>query len=283
MDVVVDIGAARNPDEIVTFLRASSSNRVVLTHLFGVESHKGDFFGNSRANYSAFAAFPSQVVLLKEDQEIVRLSPRKRGIRGRLICWKRTKFFPQFLEERLSERPASPCPETAALISERIASYYENLLKHVEESRHSISQNVKIYDKDDLKAIRRGESWPIQIAIDIVGNTIREAEDILRAEGIVGSKLTYEELAYSFIFRYLLCVRVLDFDWISRGGHESVSAKRLCNDYIDANYAAYATFFDYLGTRDEKLKRVYINAQWLMRNIVFPGVAVEKSDPTKYG
>ena len=60
---------------------------------------------------------------------------------------------------------------------------------------------------------------------------------------------------------------LLALQWISDGGPGTVKRKRLQNDYIDMHYVAYATFYDGLLTRDTKMKGIYEETCFVLKNV----------------
>lgn len=73
---------------------------------------------------------------------------------------------------------------------------------------------------------------------------------------------------FSFQFRYSLCTYSLVLKWIMKDGYNNVSNDKLRNDFIDMVYAAYATFFDGIITKDKKLLEIYQFARWLIDEVV---------------
>ena len=73
---------------------------------------------------------------------------------------------------------------------------------------------------------------------------------------------------FSFQFRYSLCSYSLALKWIMDGGYDSISNDKLRNDFIDMVYAAYATFFDGIITKDKKLLEIYQFARWQLTEVV---------------
>ncbi len=73
-----------------------------------------------------------------------------------------------------------------------------------------------------------------------------------------------ENAIYGFPFRFALTGYGVAIWWIKAGGHQTVAAHRLRNDLTDAVYAAYATFFDGILTKDKKLGEVYVFAKTVL-------------------
>ena len=53
---------------------------------------------------------------------------------------------------------------------------------------------------------------------------------------------SFKHLPNTLIFRFSMCMYLLFLEWISVGGPIKVSTKRVRNDMVDMNFAAYATF-----------------------------------------
>lgn len=74
----------------------------------------------------------------------------------------------------------------------------------------------------------------------------------------------YAELPNTFIFRAALCTYLLALEWSARGGAKDATPEKLRNDFVDMNFAAYATYFDGLMTTDAKVHRIHKEARlWL--------------------
>ena len=79
-----------------------------------------------------------------------------------------------------------------------------------------------------------------------------------------------KDAMYSFPFRFALCSYALALHWATSAGHQTATVERLRNDFTDATYASYATFFDGLITLDRKLSEFYNISEWMLRNLFFP-------------
>lgn len=73
------------------------------------------------------------------------------------------------------------------------------------------------------------------------------------------------DAVYSLPLRFALANAVVAFHWGKKGGLKTVDLKRLQNDITDASYVAYATFYDGIVTRDDKMEEVYVNTCNLLR------------------
>ena len=72
---------------------------------------------------------------------------------------------------------------------------------------------------------------------------------------------------HSFPLRFAVCSYVLALHWMVKGGYQSAAPQTLRNDFIDATYASYATFYDGLLTLDRKLNDIHRLSRWTLRNL----------------
>jgi hypothetical protein len=78
------------------------------------------------------------------------------------------------------------------------------------------------------------------------------------AEGSDAAALSpLSEAVHALAFRFGWAGYVLALWWIRNGGIESANDDTLCNDILDAQQAAVATYFDGLLTKDVKLQSIY--------------------------
>ena len=76
-----------------------------------------------------------------------------------------------------------------------------------------------------------------------------------------------KELPNYFIFRGALCAHLLALDWITFAGAKGAKdAKTITirNDMVDANFVAFATYFDGLLSSDKKCKRIHSHARKIL-------------------
>jgi hypothetical protein len=62
-------------------------------------------------------------------------------------------------------------------------------------------------------------------------------------------------------------MNILAHWWISVGGAKKVKPDKLRNDLVDVIFAAYATYFDGILSKDEKANAIYSDALWMLTNV----------------
>jgi hypothetical protein len=78
------------------------------------------------------------------------------------------------------------------------------------------------------------------------------------------------EAVHTLAFRYGCAGYLLALWWIRNGGIESANDDTLCNDILDAQQAALATYFDGLLTKDVKLQSIYKETRAYIDMLVEP-------------
>ena len=231
-----------------------------------MESFKGSATVKLRNSLRVLAQRPDQVVVLKATPEILLLRPRKTGVQSRLVDRKQTAGFLAYCRAILDghAHPADVAYDIA--VKEATAqAHFTKLSKSIETVRSGMVKLIQGYPADELKRLRLREvisdAFQDRIINDILALTARTFRD-----AGLGLPLA-TDAAYSFQFRHALCSYVLVLNWAANSGYQTVAADRLRNDFIDAVYAAYATFFDGLITQDKKLFDVYRGAKWLLPNV----------------
>lgn len=268
MKKVIDASALRSP-ALRAYLEASPTNFAVLPEMAALESFKGDAAYNLKRSLEILGAFPRQVIVLKPNEEIVKLDPRRKGLHGRLIDERQTANFGKFCRDVLAG-PENNRPVLRDLWQkERRANLrFRQLLHGTEQLRYGIELMQASYLPEDLKALRAkrpiSDAFAERIMKDILMCTAISFRDSI---GRPVDAPMAEEIIYSLQFRYALCCHILAMKWIGDGGHETVPTPKLRNDFSDMNYAAYATFFDGLITEDRKLATVYDVAVWMLANV----------------
>lgn len=280
MKKVVDSSALRSP-LLVTYLTGAPTNIAVVTENLWVELFKGDGATNVERSLRTLADHPKQVIVLKPQAKILKLRPRQAGLQGRLVDEEQTEGFSRYCRalysNRWSEYEARRDRERKQKIANR---KYERGLGSVESIREAINLLKQRCSPEELKALRRKELLPTEFWFRFSDYVFDTAEAFARQQD--WGPVTGETLVYSYTFRYALCALARAVDWISAGGHATAAPETIVNDYTDMAYAAYATFFDGILTRDEKLKEIHAFASRLLHRVFLKAheVSVARSNRT---
>lgn len=144
-------------------------------------------------------------------------------------------------------------------------AHLERMLADAETAGEVINDIVKLYSKEERRAIRIGGTYSSEMIEKTVKNVLQIAAVAFREHPNAFVLPNVADLPNTFIFRAALCTYLLALEWGARGGAKEAGTAKLRNDFVDMNFAAYATYFDGLMTADEKLARIHREARvWLM-------------------
>jgi hypothetical protein len=264
---VVDAGALRSAT-LAEFLRASPRNTAVLTDYASMECFKGDGAVNIRRSLEIISHFPKQVAVLKSTAIISRLRPRKPGLHSRFIDRKQTAGFPRYCSALFV---GTADPEHVAYDTELKSTTSREHFGRLEAKATTIGEAwtalFKSYTAADLKDLRTNQTVSANLSRRIVKDILTVTARCFKNEFGVDKLPLVKDAIYSFPFRFAVCSYVLALHWAVRGGYQTAAAIKLRNDFADATYASYATFFDGLITLDHKLNQIYTLSEWTLRNL----------------
>jgi hypothetical protein len=76
---------------------------------------------------------------------------------------------------------------------------------------------------------------------------------------------TVWELPDTFLFRFAVCAYVQTLRRIRDGGAQDVKADKIANDIVDATFAAHATYFQGLLSKDAKATELHRNVKHVLK------------------
>ena len=266
---VIDAGALRSA-ALEKFLRASRTNTAVITDYASMESFKGDGAVNIRRSLEIISRFPQQVLILKSTAEVCALRPRSSGLHGRLLDRRQTAGFPKYCCA-LFNGVVHPADMAYDIASKSAASREQ--FARMERTAAGISTAwtalFKSYTRDELQALRRQGIISARLANRIIRDVFVVTARFFRDMNSSSDMPSTIDALYSFPFRFALCTYVLALHWAVKGGYQSASTHTIRNDFTDATYASYATFYDGIITLDQKLNEIYMLSRWMLNALFF--------------
>lgn len=243
-------------------LALSPHNEVIFTDFALQEAFKD---ANSKGLHRTFRPvkdFPSQIVALKKTTEICLLEPRSEGSPQRFVDELQSNRLRTYLHDIYSN--AYGVHARIELGSTQAAQRFQILLPAIPQVRKDIAKQIESIPSEDIALLRTENKVTHRLVDMIVQSVIDDTALYLRDIGLQNPIMSYD-IVYSFVLRFVLANHISGLFWGMRGGHASAKDTTLRNDVTDASYAAYATFFDGLITRDDKLSAVYRNTRLLLR------------------
>lgn len=268
MKKIVDANCL-NSELLDEYLHSDSTNMAVLTEFCGMEMYKGDPLKNVCHSVKTLCRYPSQVIVLKGARQIIRENQTPSEI-----------DIDSFMDEDQTEHFAESC-EVIKLAEKGNL----NAIAQIEEHGRNARAEMKRLRQDAITTAKGIEAWidtfnptylrilrkqqPIteELADRIMNDILVFTAFLIRDHPDTTQIPTARELRNAYIFRYSLCGYLLGIDWLSSGGLNSVSPDKLENDLIDMSYAAYATLFDGIISKDAKLNRIYQIADYFLKTV----------------
>lgn len=266
MKKVIDSSVLRS-EALRDYLAGGSTHIAIITDHLAMELFKGDGETNVPHSLRILADFPTQVVVLRSTNKILKLKPKASGLHARLVDDEQTEGFRLYCQALFS-RSLSGEELAADRARKQFAANhrYQRLSGSVPTIRATIDRLRKSYRPDELKALRKKEPLPTDFWRRFTDDLFDATVDFYRQ--IPGlPPLNADGIFYTLAFRYTLCGYARAIDWIGQGGYESASDAKLMNDYTDMAYSAYATFYDGLLTEDRKLGENHAFAARMMHRV----------------
>lgn len=256
-------------DGLRIWLCASKDNIVVVTDYAQLEALKGNALVNIVKSTEILADFPGQVRVLKPIDAVSGLKGRKKGLKKRFTSGGATRSFKKWCAKRARaaagdrqmvdqiERAGEAAAEQLAAMLEDTAGFADN-----------IEDATSDFTDEELGILRRREPITADMAVKIFEGVMRLTLKFYALHPGIDELPPANEVPYTFIFRMALCAYIHALRWRVAGGAAGALPERMRNDIIDVTYAAYATCFDGLLSKDQKAKEIYDNSMWLLDNVI---------------
>jgi len=238
-----------------------------------MEAYKGDTLASIYRSMEILAEFPRQVIVLKGTMTVCGLKGRRSGLQRRLIDEGQTRGFPEYCRQLEAARRGDLSLQRQLLGLGRAADeQMARMLGDAARFSESLELIAGTYTAAELQILRRDVPYTKALFEKVTANVMMLAAMMFAGHPRISKLPPASELPCTFIFRAALCAYLLALRWVSVGGAENVKAKRIRNDLVDVNFAAFATYFDGLLSADSKAAGIYCDADYLLRNFfVMPG------------
>lgn len=264
MKLVVDSNQLQS-EALRTYLAKSKTNMAVLTDYAAMEAHKGDTLASIYKSMAILCEFPRQVVVLKGTRLACGLRGRPAGLQGRFIHDEQTAAFPLYVTDLQKARAGHPGIQQRLLgHGQEASSHLATMLLDAQTTGQVIEQIAGMYSKKERASVRQGTTYSAEFVDKTVRSLMHITAHMFRAHPNAHFIPSYAEMPNTFIFRAALCTYLLALEWGAKGGAGEAKPETLRNDYVDMNFAAFATYFDGLLSADAKVRRIHAEARvWL--------------------
>jgi hypothetical protein len=268
MRKVVDSNYLRD-EALEDYLSASSGNCVVMTDYVAMEAYKGEMPASILASMKILSKYPKQVIILKGTQAVCALHGHEIACSEQLIDVDQTRRFSDFCRHLELAQRGDPAVLNALLeLGREAIGHMDRILLDMPKVSVGFNEAAKAYTADELKIIRNGSSLTSKMADKLIHNFMLLAVHLFEKMQDVATISRGPEVRNMFIFRYALCIYILNLKWISVGGTSKTKIENIRNDIVDVNFATFATYFDGMLSNDRKAQEIFTTADYLLREIL---------------
>lgn len=265
MKIVVDSNMLKE-DALREFLTNSRKNKAVVTDYLMIEALKGDTASKIFSLMKLVCDFPKQVVVLKSLNSISRLKGRRTGMTRRMIDKELTSSFDNWCVGLRKAEKGDPNYRDDLLRKGKEAdAEVENLIAAQKTYAEVIAEEAKAYTQDELQLLRTDQPFTDQMHEKAAERIVALVAKFYEAHPDRPEPPSVEQLHYSYMFRLALCAYLQTLQRIRDGGSNNASAEKIANDIIDATFAAQATYFQGILSKDEKVNALYRNAKHVLK------------------
>jgi hypothetical protein len=256
---VIDQNYLREPNpELHQYFTAG--NFVALTDYAGMESHKGNALLNLKRSMEIVSKYPAQVVVLKNWYQISRITQRgSKRLRPLLIDFEATRLFDSFCKQTYALDEGVPSAALAEIEGKNREAnqFFTQRAQYAEMVLEAIKKYRGAFPPEQMKKIRLGSYFSDQELLKrMMTHIVDIAARMMRKNGYLVKRADYARNNY--MFRWALAGYLLPIKWLAEGGYENLPIQKLQNDIVDTTYVAYATYFDGLLSRDNKMIEIYL-------------------------
>jgi hypothetical protein len=255
-------------EELRAWLSQSKDHIVVVTDYAQLEALKGNALVNILKSTEILAAFPRQVRILKPIEALSALKGKKKGLKKRFVSGPATRSFRKWCAKRAraaqgDERMVRQIVGAGEAAAVQLAAMLEDTKGFADNIEDATSQ----FTAQELDILRRHEPLTADMAVKIFDGVMNLALRFFGLHPGISKLPPAKEVPYTFIFRMALCAYIHALRWRVAGGAKDALPERMRNDIIDVTYAAYATCFDGLMSKDKMANEIYENAMSLLENV----------------
>jgi hypothetical protein len=276
MKKVIDANYLQD-DRLAHWLSSSSNNYAVLTDYSAMEAYKGDTLVSIFKSMEILSRYPDQVLVLKNTRTVCGLESDTKGLQCRLLDEAQTKGFRRYCSNlRKAKEGDVALREKLLYLGVKANEHMACNLGYAEIIREAIGQIRLTYSKEERSILRTRQPLTNAIGKKLLEHVVYVTATLLEKHPQVQVIPTSRNFSNAFIFRYALCSYLNTLDWISDGGARGTKPETIRNDMVDTNYAAFATYFDGLLSKDKKAILIYQRAKYLLNNVFIQNESVHR-------
>lgn len=266
MKKIIDANYFQDP-ELRAYLASAKENFVVFNDYACMEAYKGDSIISIAKSIEIVSNFPEQVIILKSTRDVVQLSLSLAGLQQLEDVGQTNQFRYFCLGVQLAKSGDESLKAQIIRKGLEASACFNKLRKDSEKGVEGITKLKKSFTLEQLTILRRREQISSEIASKITREILLLTAILFRDHPNIKRIPQSVLIRNSYIFRFAASAYLLALKWVSDGGARNVGLDKLCNDLVDMNYVAYGTYYDGLLTRDIKMKEIYQQVCFVLKNV----------------
>ena len=240
----------------------------VLTEFVLLEAQKKDAILTLERSMDILSRYPRQVIILRPSVELMGFHGRGAGLQKRLIDGRRSVAFSSLCRDIRDAAIGVEEARTRIEASAHVAgAHYRSLADAAPMISALFQANLARFSSAEIRILRAGDARPPDVQRKFIELLFESAGDVATGAGIRPRKWIDGEAINFPVVRYCLCMALLFIRWIEKGRQTDMSNERVANDVIDANIAAYSTYFDGVLTSDMQLGRLAAEARYFIEQV----------------
>lgn len=264
---IVDSNYLRRP-ELEEYLARSPRNMAVLAEFVLLEAQKKKPLLTLAGSTEILSRYPRQVLILRPSSKLLGFHGQGAGLQKRLIDGRKSSGFGRFCEDvKAAASGNAVVPDELARAARTAQSHIASLADAASTILDLFRANAGRFTPDEIKILRSRQPRPWPVQEKLLDMVFESAADVAGGAKLRPRKYTPSDIVNLPVVRYCLCMMLLFIRWIENGRQPAIGNDSVANDVIDANIAAYSTYFDGVLSGDLTVQSLAREARYILAEI----------------
>lgn len=257
---VIDTNSLTTKD-LVSYLAASKDHFAVISEATLIELHKIEAAAVARDVLRIPCLFPRQVILLRDEVDLVEMDGTTPRLVRRLIDESQTANFPAYCSTIIQPPLDEVTAAHFARMEAQSKAYMDEFTGRATNIFNLFRAAEGRFDAKDVSHLRKRRSYPIELQTKLIEMAFAVRCLLIRNDAEARTFPTETRKAINtYLFRYSLFVALYFARWIKANRTDMTNEQKIANQLMDMKIGAIATFFDGLLTSDAVLSDTYEEA-----------------------
>ena len=253
---VIDAGYLRDK-RVEAYLKGNAAHKLAFTDFACMEALKGETVYNIKKSLEIVSKYTKQILILKCLPEILKVDFNSNNFRKAFIDNDQTLTFPRLCIKTLEDNSDTEFTKDLLRRSRNATKCLEEKIKGAGLVLKGIVAFNQELDQKFLKYIRSGKKWTINEYQCACFHVLALCKKLFEMNVDKTQLPEKENFLNHYIFRYTLSCFFLTLKWLIEHGWTSYSHEGMRNDLVDMSYVAFATYFDGVLSKDNKINSIY--------------------------